>query len=101
MPVAAASSATVAPARTAWCSVAIRPSCGLAQRRTSSAGSPGDSRQLNDAPGCSSDRSAFCRASGKDRPIAIASPTDFMWVVSTGSAPGNFSKANLGTLTTT
>ncbi len=33
--------------------------------------------------------------------MAIASPTLFMWVVSAGSAPGNFSNANLGTLTTT
>ncbi len=37
----------------------------------------------------------------KLRPIAIASPTDFMWVVSVGSAPGNFSNANRGTFTTT
>ncbi len=101
IPVASASSATVRPARIAWCSVAIRPSCGLAHRRSSSAGSPGGSPQRSGAPGCSSERSAFCSASGKLRPIAIASPTDFMCVVSTGSAPGNFSKANLGTLTTT
>ena len=33
--------------------------------------------------------------------MAMASPTDFMWVVSSGSAPGNFSNANRGTLTTT
>ena len=46
-------------------------------------------------------RCAFCSASAKERPIAIASPTDFMWVVSVGSAPGNFSNANLGILTTT
>ena len=51
--------------------------------------------------GFSSERSAFCSASGKLRPMAIASPTDFMCVVSTGSAPGNFSNANRGTLTTT
>ncbi len=37
----------------------------------------------------------------KLRPIAIASPTDFMCVVSTGSADGNFSNANRGTFTTT
>jgi hypothetical protein len=40
-------------------------------------------------------------ASAKLRPTAIASPTDFMVVVRVGSAPGNFSNANLGTLTTT
>ncbi len=37
----------------------------------------------------------------KLRPIAIASPTDFIVVVSVASAAGNFSKANRGTLTTT
>ena len=47
------------------------------------------------------ERSAFCRASVKLRPMAIASPTDFMWVVSVGSASGNFSKAKRGTFTTT
>ena len=101
IPVRAASSATVAPALIAWCTVVSLPSCGLAQRCRSSALSPGGSFQLNGAAGCSSERKAFCSASAKLRPIAIASPTDFMCVVSTGSAPGNFSKANLGTLTTT
>jgi hypothetical protein len=48
----------------------------------------------------SSERSAFCKLSAKVRPIAIASPTDFIEVVSTGSAPGNFSKAKRGTLVT-
>ena len=37
----------------------------------------------------------------KLRPNDIASPTDFMVVVSVGSAPGNFSNANRGALTTT
>ena len=37
----------------------------------------------------------------KLRPMAIASPTLFMVVVSVGSAAGNFSKAKRGTLTTT
>ena len=41
------------------------------------------------------------RASMKFRPIDIASPTDFIVVVNVGSAPGNFSKANRGALTTT
>jgi hypothetical protein len=35
------------------------------------------------------------------RPIAIASPTDFMVVVSVASAAGNFSKLKRGTFTTT
>ncbi len=49
----------------------------------------------------SSERSAFCIASVKQRPIAIASPTDFIVVVRVSSAAGNFSNANRGTLTTT
>ena len=49
----------------------------------------------------SSERSAFCRLSWNVRPIAIASPTDFIEVVRMGSAPGNFSKAKRGTLVTT
>ena len=57
--------------------------------------------QWKDAPFFSSERSAFCSASVKLRPIAIASPTDFIVVVSVGSAAGNFSKAKRGTLTTT
>jgi hypothetical protein len=101
MPETSASCGTVAPARRAWCTVARRPSCGIAQRASSAACWPGGRAQLKEAPGLSSERSAFCRASGKLRPMAMASPTDFMWVVSVGSAPGNFSKANRGTLTTT
>ena len=49
----------------------------------------------------SSDRITLPSASVKLRPIDIASPTDFIVVVSVASAPGNFSKANRGTLTTT
>ena len=41
------------------------------------------------------------RASGKLRPIAMASPTLFMVVVKRGSASANFSKAKRGILTTT
>ena len=37
----------------------------------------------------------------KVRPMAMASPTDFIAVVSSGSAPGNFSKAKRGILVTT
>jgi len=39
--------------------------------------------------------------SWKVRPIAITSPTDFIEVVSTGSAPGNFSNAKRGIFVTT
>ena len=55
----------------------------------------------NPAAFVSIERSALPSASVKLRPIAIASPTLFMCVVSTGSAPGNFSKAKRGTFTTT
>ena len=46
-------------------------------------------------------RSPFCKASAKERPIAIASPTDFMEVVSVAGVPGNFSKVKRGIFTTT
>jgi len=49
----------------------------------------------------SSPRSPFWKASLNVRPIAITSPTDFICVVSRGSAVGNFSKANRGIFTTT
>ena len=47
------------------------------------------------------ERSAFCRLSAKVRPMAMASPTERMAVVSVGSAPWNFSKAKRGILVTT
>ena len=47
------------------------------------------------------DRSAFCRLSSKDRPTAMASPTDFIEVDSFASAPANFSKVKRGILVTT
>ena len=58
-----------------------RSSAVLVERRPT----PGASRRRRSA--LSSERSAFCSASVKLRPIAIASPTDFMCVVSVGSAP--------------
>ena len=48
----------------------------------------------------SSDRSAFCSAMAKVRPIDITSPTDFIEVVSVWSACGNFSKLKRGIFTT-
>ena len=44
---------------------------------------------------------AFPRDSWKLPANAMASPMDFIDVVSVGSAPGNFSKAKRGTLVTT
>ena len=49
----------------------------------------------------SSERSAFWKLSLKVRPIAMTSPTLFIWVVSRLSASGNFSKVKRGTLVTT
>jgi len=46
------------------------------------------------------ERSAFCSAMAKVRPIDITSPTDFMLVVSVWSAWGNFSKLKRGIFTT-
>ena len=57
--------------------------------------------QWNCTPPLSIERRAFCSASVKERPIAMASPTAFIEVVSVGSAAGNFSKVKRGTLTTT
>ena len=44
---------------------------------------------------------AFCRLSWIVRPIDMTSPTDFIAVPSTGSAPGNFSNAKRGIFVTT
>ena len=82
----------------------MRPSVGrLACRRSAcaAAGSGRSPSQWKDDPFFSIERSAFWRASVKLRPMDIASPTDFMVVVSVSSASGNFSKAKRGTLTTT
>ena len=56
---------------------------------------------LNPDSPVSSPRSAFCNDSWILRPIAITSPTDFIAVDSSGSAPLNFSKAKRGILVTT
>ena len=53
------------------------------------------------ASGASSDLTAFKYACLNVRPIAIASPTDFICVPRRLSAPGNFSNVKRGTLTTT
>ena len=101
--VAANTSSGVAPARSASMTFLSRPSCGtlISSSRAALSRSTHSWCQSNGASLDSSERSAFCSASVKLRPIAIASPTDFMCVVSSWSAPGNFSKANRGTLTTT
>ena len=52
------------------------------------------------ATSSSRERMALANACLNVRPIAITSPTDFMCVVRSDSAPGNFSKAKRGHLTT-
>ena len=51
-------------------------------------------------PSSSSEAIPFISASRKVPPIAITSPTDFIEVPSVGGAPGNFSNAQRGILTT-
>lgn len=62
---------------------------------------PGISTSFKPVRPVSIDRKPFCRLSWKVRPMLIASPTDFIEVVSNGSAPGNFSKVKRGILVTT
>ena len=47
------------------------------------------------------ERGAFWTDSAKLRPIDIASPTDFIDVVSSAGVPGNFSKVKRGIFVTT
>ena len=99
-------SAWLMPWRSASAMTRIRSGVGLpSAARSAPCSSPGTipstgtaSRPLRPV---SSERSAFCRLSAKVRPIAIASPTDFIAVERIGSAPGNFSKAKRGILVTT
>ncbi|CPU65030.1 Uncharacterised protein [Mycobacteroides abscessus] len=102
--VASNTCSTLAPARSACWTPMIRFSVGRAMRTSSSSSSApetGSPSQWKTEPPLSIERSALPSASVKLRPSAIASPTDFMVVVSVGSAAGNFSNANRGTLTTT
>ncbi len=81
-----------------------RPSVGRAIAVSSASSSAPEGTgpsQWKTEPFLSIERIALPSASVKLRPRAIASPTDFMVVVRVSSAAGNFSKANLGTLTTT
>ena len=89
---------TVAPLRNASSRSSKRSAAGR-----SSAVSSASRSSVAKAGSLSSsrERSAFANACWKVRPIAIASPTDFMCVVSSGWTPGNFSNAKRGHLTTT
>ncbi len=99
--VASKTSSGVAPARMAAMTVLIRPSVGTTALASSSALSPTGPTKSNCEPFFSRERRAFCSASVKLRPMAMASPTDFMVVVRVASAAGNFSNAKRGALTTT
>ena len=73
----------------------------LSSESSSSRSSAGVAPSVHPERSASSPRSPFWNASLNVRPIAITSPTDFIWVVSVGSAAGNFSKAKRGIFTTT
>ncbi|MBT9149235.1 MAG: hypothetical protein DDT28_00656 [Dehalococcoidia bacterium] len=60
-----------------------------------------DPRLVNPYFPISNDLTAFCKASSNVLPSAIASPIDFICVVSVLSASGNLSKGHRGILTTT
>ena len=99
-------SATGSPRRSASAATSNRSGVGLASRARSTLWSSSPPRPsitggFSPFRPVSSERSAFCSVSGKLRPIAIASPTDFIAVVSNGEALGNFSNANRGIFTTT
>ena len=82
----------------------MRSGVGPRQRaddRRDLSGAPLISISLRPVRPVSIERSAFCSDSWKVRPIDIASPTLFIEVVSSASAPGNFSKAKRGILVTT
>ena len=101
-PLAAATSSTDAPAARACSATYSRPSTGVRRTsRSSSALRCSAGPVQNPATLVSVDRMALPSASGKLRPIDMTSPTLFIVVVSRGSAPGNFSNANRGILTTT
>ena len=62
MPVASCACSIVAPARSACCSVTMRPSVGTLAASSSTAASPGSPSQWKEEPFFSSERSAFCSA---------------------------------------
>ena len=99
-------SASENPSLTAWAITSRRSGRGSARAaRTASRSPPSalpemviSSRPLRPV---SIERMAFCSDSAKLRPIDMASPTDFIEVLSSASVPGNFSKVKRGTLVTT
>ena len=101
MPVRRCSSSGVEPAAEGLVQVgqaALARAC--ARSRASSSSERPLARLSQPSRPSSSERSAFWNASRKVRPMAITSPTDCMVVPSRSGVPGNFSKAQRGTLTT-
>ena len=81
----------------------IRSGEGVRRLRSRSAAGMDTSGRSHPQPEkpVSRERSAFWNDSSNERPIAIASPTDFIAVVSTAGEPRNFSKAKRGIFVTT
>ncbi|MNH38449.1 hypothetical protein D3C79_994820 [compost metagenome] len=104
MPVRAKISSQVMPERMASATYQIRSAPGTVSSRLRMLAASGLARSTfgsrPQAP-TSRPRRAFCRDSWKVRPMAMTSPTDFIWVVRRASAFGNFSKAKRGSLVTT
>ncbi|MNV52560.1 hypothetical protein D3C71_1446600 [compost metagenome] len=98
-------SSTLMPARNASPTKNRRsgPGAFSSRRRVCRSSSLVRSRPVGSKPTLpvSRPRRAFCIDSWKVRPIAITSPTDFIWVVRRASAAGNFSNAKRGILVTT
>ncbi len=96
MAVSAATSSTVMPRRKASPRYHRRSALGT-RRRSRTSPSRGSKPWLP----ISSERIAFCSDSLKVRPMAIASPTDFICGPRTSVACGNFSNVKRGILVTT
>ncbi len=101
MRVRSATSGTVIPERNARRRWKIRSHVGTSSFERSSSRDRAPPPSSSPSRPISSDRMALPNASENVRPIAIASPTDFIWIVSRVSAFGNFSNAHRGILTTT
>ena len=99
MNVVRCSSSIVQPWRRAAKTANRRSQLGIARRRRSFTGSASRSSRVA-LESSSSDADPFSSASWKVEPIDIASPTDFIAVPSVVCAPGNFSNAQRGILTT-
>ncbi len=97
-------SSTLRPLRKASPTIQIRSGPGVDSNWAMRSEASGAFRSIlgsKPTESVSSPRIAFCRDSCRLRPMAITSPTDFICVVSTGSAAANFSKLKRGILVTT